>query len=231
MTHMPVAVVTGGNRGLGKETCRQLAAQGYKVLLGSRELSRGREVAGALEGDVEAVEIDVKDTEQAALRDRLEALGRVDALVNCAGILGEARYTSSILEVSWHDLQEVVNTNVMGAIRLAALVVPLMKRRDAGCIVNVSSGMGQLHNMQAGAPVYRLSKTALNAATRILSRELADTRIRVNSVCPGWVRTDMGGPDATLGVEEGAKGIVWAATLPATGPTGGFFRHGKAIEW
>ena len=136
-----------------------------------------------------------------------------------------------MLDLDLADLDHVLDVNLKGAIRVSAAVVPIMRKRGEGTIVNVSSGMGQLSDMGKGAPAYRLSKTALNAFTRILSQELSDTKIRVNTVCPGWVRTDLGGPNASLDVEEGARGIVWAATLDASGPTGGFFRHGKRIDW
>ena len=232
MTDPPVALISGGNRGLGRETARQLALQGYHVFLGSRDLEAGRAIAKELPGSVEAVELDVtSDTQAARLRGVVERRGRLDALVNNAGITGSAKYQTSILELDLADLAQVMDVNVTGALRVASAVVPLMRARGSGCIVSVSSGMGQLSDMGKGAPAYRLSKTALNAFTRVLSQELADTQIKVNAVCPGWVRTDLGGANATLAVEEGARGIVWAATLPADGPTGGFFRHGKPIGW
>jgi len=232
MTDQPVALISGGNRGLGRETARQLALQGYHVFLGSRNLEAGRAIAKELGGSVEAVELDVtSDTQAARLRGVVERRGRLDALVNNAGITGSASYRTSILDLDLTDLANVMDVNVTGALRVASAVVPLMRARGTGCIVNVSSGMGQLSDMGKGAPAYRLSKTALNAFTRVLSQELADTQIKVNAVCPGWVRTDLGGANASLAVEEGARGIVWAATLPADGPTGGFFRHGKPIAW
>lgn len=232
MSDRPVALITGGNRGLGLETARELAAKGYQVLLGSRDLDAGRAAAKRLAGSVEAVELDVtSDAQTSGLRGLVERHGRLDALVNNAGITGRAGYGTSILELDVADLAHVMDVNVAGAVRVAAAVVPLMRARGRGCIVNVSSGMGQLSDMGKGAPAYRLSKTALSAFTRVLSQELSGTSIKVNAVCPGWVRTDLGGPNATLSVEEGARGIVWAATLPADGPTGGFFRHGKAIAW
>jgi len=232
MTEQPVALITGGNRGLGRETARQLAAQGYRVLLGSRDLEAGRAIATELGSSVEAVELDVTSLEQTQrLRGVVERLGRLDALVNNAGITGRSAYRTSILDLDLADLEHVLDVNVSGALRVSAAVVPLMRARGRGCVVNVSSGMGQLSDMGQGAPAYRLSKTALNAFTRVLSQELSETRIRVNAVCPGWVRTDLGGPNASLSVEEGVRGIVWAATLGEDGPTGGFFRHGKPIDW
>lgn len=232
MKDQRIALVTGGNRGLGRETARQLASRGYHVLLGVRDLAAGQQVAASIEGSVEAVEVDVTSNAQTrSLTGTVERHGRLDVLVNNAGITGQAKYASSVLELDLTDLDHVLDVNLKGAIRVSAAVVPIMRKRGDGAIVNVSSGMGQLSDMGKGAPAYRLSKTALNAFTRILSQELSDTKIRVNTVCPGWVRTDLGGPNASLDVEEGARGIVWAATLDASGPTGGFFRHGKRIDW
>ncbi len=227
-----VAVVTGANRGLGKETARQLAARGYHVVLCSRSLERGEAAAREIGHGAEVVELDVTDPSALGpFRQRLEMLGRVDALVNNSGVAGKAGFGTSVLDLDLAELDGVLNVNVKGAIRVSSVVVPVMKKRGTGCIVNVSSGMGQLSDMGKGAPDYRFSKTALNVFTRILSQELIETKIRVNSVCPGWVRTDMGGPSARLSVEEGARGIVWAATLADDGPTGGFFRHGERIDW
>lgn len=232
MTDQPVALVTGANRGLGQEAARQLLERGYQVLLGSRDLEKGRAVASQLGDAAQALELDVASSEQlSALSDQLQALGRIDALVNNAGITGEAGFRTSVLESDLAELEHVLNVNLLGAIRVSAVVVPLMRQHGTGAIVNVSSGMGQLSDMGKGSAPYRISKTALNAFTRILSQELSDTQIKVNSVCPGWVRTDLGGPNAKLSVQEGARGIVWAATLGSDGPTGGFFRHGKPIDW
>jgi NAD(P)-dependent dehydrogenase (short-subunit alcohol dehydrogenase family) len=240
MADQPIALITGGNRGLGRETARQLAAKGYHVLIGSRDLDVGRAVAEKLTRDiepdlggrVEAIELDVTSHAHAGrLRDVVEARGRLDALVNNAGITGTASYGTSILDLDLGELNSVFDVNVAGAMRVTTALVPFMRARGQGCIVNVSSGMGQLSDMGKGAPAYRLSKTALNAFTRILSQELATTSIKVNAVCPGWVRTDLGGPNASLSAEDGARGIVWAATLALDGPTGGFFRHGKRIAW
>jgi NAD(P)-dependent dehydrogenase (short-subunit alcohol dehydrogenase family) len=156
----------------------------------------------------------------------------LDCLVNNAGIFPDPEPGSpgtSIFDADLDTIRRGLETNALGAIRVCQALIPLMKGR--GRVVNVSSGMGQLSEMNGCCPAYRLSKTALNAVTRILADELRGTGVKVNSVCPGWVRTEMGGPDATLTVEEGARGIVWAATLPEDGPSGGFFRHGEPIAW
>lgn len=237
MTTSPVAVVTGAYRGLGLETARQLAARGWRVVLTARREAEGRAAAEQLAADgadVRFARLDVTAAESIReLRDQLQRdFGRIDALVNNAGIFpdpGPGQPGSSIFDAELETIRSAFETNTLAALRLCQQLIPLMAGR--GCVVNVSSGMGQLSDMNGCCPGYRLSKTALNAVTRIFADELQGTDIRTNSVCPGWVRTDMGGPNATLSLEEGARGIVWAATLPADGPTGGFFRHGEPIPW
>jgi NAD(P)-dependent dehydrogenase (short-subunit alcohol dehydrogenase family) len=237
MTESPTAVVTGAYRGLGLETCRQLAERGYRVVLTARRGSEGRTAAAGLAGrglDVRFHPLDVADAASVqALRDHLQReTGRIDCLVNNAGIFpdpGPGSEGSSIFEADLETIRRGLETNTLGALLMCQALIPLMG--DRGRVVNVSSGMGQLSEMNGCCPGYRLSKTALNAVTRILADELRGTGVKVNAVCPGWVRTDMGGPDATLSVEEGARGIVWAATLPDEGPSGGFFRHGETIPW
>ncbi len=237
MPESPVAVVTGAYRGLGLETCRQLAARGYRVVLTARREAEGRAAAEGLAAPGLDVRFHVLDVTDAAsvrrLRDDLrDEFGRIDCLVNNAGIFPDPEPGSagaSIFEAELDTIRRGLETNTLGPLLVCQALIPLMKGQ--GRVVNVSSGMGQLSEMNGGCPGYRLSKTALNAVTRILADELRGTGVKVNSVCPGWVRTDMGGPDATLSVEEGARGIVWAATLPDDGPTGGFFRQGEPIAW
>jgi NAD(P)-dependent dehydrogenase (short-subunit alcohol dehydrogenase family) len=217
------ALVTGANRGLGLETARQLGRLGYRVILGGRDLAKAELAAEALRGeslDVVAFELDVASDASAA---RLAELGPIDALVNNAGIMASGTETDT--------LREAFETNTLGAYRTIQALSPDMRKRGYGRIVNVSSGMGQLSDMGTGSPAYRVSKTALNAVTRIFAGELAGTGVLVNSVCPGWVKTDMGGPGARLEPEEGVETIVWAATLPDDGPTGGFFRNKQPIPW
>jgi NAD(P)-dependent dehydrogenase (short-subunit alcohol dehydrogenase family) len=208
------ALVTGANRGLG------LRPRGSRPARVSRRHERSRPREGGArrrelrgEGlDVVAFELDVRSDEAVA---RLGELGPVDALVNNAGIVPESAEPSrSALSVPADRLCEAFETNTLGAYRTIQALAPGMRSRSYGRIVNVSSGMGQLSDMWGGNPAYRLSKTALNALTRIFASELAGTGVLVNSVCPGWVRTDMGGPGASLSVEEGVETIVWAATLP-----------------
>ncbi len=146
-------------------------------------------------------------------------------------MLDSSKRGASIFQADASLLRETFETNTLGPLFVAIALVPLMRRNDYGRIVNVSSGMGQLSDMDGGYPGYRISKTALNAVTVILARELEDTNIKVNAVCPGWVRTDMGGASATRSPEEGADTIVWLATLPDDGPSGGFFRDRRPIDW
>ncbi|HYM47989.1 MAG TPA: SDR family NAD(P)-dependent oxidoreductase, partial [Burkholderiaceae bacterium] len=162
--------------------------------------------------------------------------GRVDVLVNNAGAFFESAETrttksASALDTTRELLLKSFNNNAASALLVAAALVPLMRKHNYGRIVNVSSGMGALTDMNGQWPGYRLSKTALNAVTRVLADELKDTNIKINSVCPGWVRTDMGGSDATRSIKDGADTIIWAATLPDDGASGGFFRDRKPVAW
>ena len=226
-----IALVSGGNRGIGLEICRQLAERGYTVVLGSRDEAKGRAAAEELEENVVPHQLDVADAESV---DRMaafleEEFGRLDVLVNNAGIANDEGQRG--VDADLDRVREVLEANFLGAWRLCEVAISLMQRGGYGRIVNVSSGVGALEDMGGGSPGYRVSKTALNALTRILSSELRGSGILVNSVCPGWVQTDMGGSSASRLVEEGADGLVWAATLPNNGPTGGFFRDRRPIAW
>lgn len=231
-TKSMIALVSGGNRGLGLETVRQLAQRGYAVALGSRDLEKGKAAALALKGEgleVVAVELDVANAASAkrAVAETIDALGHLDVLVNNAGINYDTWHTAALADLA--DVRETFDTNFFGAWCLAQVAIPQLRRSGHGRIVNVSSGAGALHDMGAGTPGYATSKAALNALTRILADELRADGILVNAVCPGWVATDMGGGGRPI--PKGAAGIVWAATLPDSGPTGGFFRDGKRLEW
>jgi NAD(P)-dependent dehydrogenase (short-subunit alcohol dehydrogenase family) len=231
-----IAVVTGGNRGIGLEIARQLARQpGIRVVLTAREEAKARAAAKKLrdEGlEVDSHPLDVtSEMSVKTFAGWLEsACKRCDILVNNAGVMLDPR-GSRVLDsklVTWRDTLE---TNLIGPLLLAQALVPLMKRNGYGRIVNVSSGQGQLSDMGVGTPAYRVSKTALNALTRTLAAELKGSGILVNSMCPGWVRTDMGGAGAPRTVEQGADTAVWLATLPDDGPSGGFFRDRRPIPW
>ncbi len=229
-----IVLVTGANRGIGLEVGRQLAEQGALVLLSGRNLEATNLAAAAIAKEgylVEALQLDVTQPKQIDLAaSELETrFGKLDILVNNAAVyLDEG---SSIFEVSSGTFQDTLATNLVGPLILTRRMLPLLKRSQAGRIVNVSSGMGALHDMRGGEAAYRVSKTGLNALTRIMASELQASGIKVNAICPGWVRTDMGGSNAPRNVVQGALGIVWAATLPADGPTGGFFRDGEALDW
>ena len=231
-TEPPLALVTGANRGLGLECARQLLSHGFAVLLGSRDPGRGAAAAQALGGErVRAVELDVtSDTDVArcgALIGR-EFGGRLDVLINNAAIHYDTGQTP--LTADWRVVTEAIETNLLGAWRVARMAAPLMQARRRGRIVNVSSGAGAWKNLGARTPAYALSKLGLNGLTRMLAEELRGSGVLVNAVCPGWVATDMGG-EGGRPVAEGARGIVWAALLPDDGPSGGFFRDGRPIEW
>jgi NAD(P)-dependent dehydrogenase (short-subunit alcohol dehydrogenase family) len=227
-----VALISGGNRGIGREVARQLAEQGYRVVIGSRDLAKGEQAAGELGENVVARQLDVTDEEsvERCIASIDEDFGRLDVLVNNAGIEGGG-WSTDAADVDLDEVRDLLETNLFGAWRLTQVALPLMLRNGYGRIVNLSSGMGQLADMGGHAPAYRVSKTGLNALTRMLTTELGNENILVNSCCPGWVRTDMGGPGARRSVEQGAETPVWLATLPDDGARGGFFRDRKPIPW
>jgi len=230
-----VAVVTGGNRGIGLEICRQLARADLRVVLTARDVREGEAAALGLsrEGaDVHFHRLDVTDPAQVqALAQWLEgAFGGADVLVNNAGILPEGR-GRGVLQVQAQEFRDTCETNFIGPLLLCQALVPSMMSHHYGRVVNVSSGLGQLQDMGDGTPAYRASKAALNALTRMVSAASRGRGVLVNALCPGWVRTRMGGANATRPVEQGADTAVWLATLPAEGPTGGFFRDRTPIPW
>jgi NAD(P)-dependent dehydrogenase (short-subunit alcohol dehydrogenase family) len=220
------AVVTGANRGIGLEVARQLAGDGFRVFAGSRDLEKGERAVRDLGEQVEARRLDVADPAGvAAFAAGLDAL---DVLVNNAA--GFYDTWQSGVDAELDVVRDAFETNVLGAWRVAQACLPLLRAAPSARIVNVSSGAGALADMGGGSPAYRVSKTALNALTRILASELRRDRVLVNSVCPGWVATDMGGPGGRP-VEQGAASVMWAVRLPDDGPTGGFFRDGHPIAW
>jgi NAD(P)-dependent dehydrogenase (short-subunit alcohol dehydrogenase family) len=231
-----VALVTGASRGIGKEVARQLATLGYAVLVSARDGEQARAVASELAqddgGELAPVELDVADPQSiAAAAEQVRAdPGRLDVLVNNAGIGSD--FGVSGADPDFEAIQRALDTNFFGAYRVTIALLELLRASAHPRIVNVSSGMGGVAEMGGWSPGYRVSKASLNAMTRILSAELSGEGFRINSACPGFVNTDMGGPmGATKSVEDGAAGIVWLATLPDDGPTGGFFRDGKPVTF
>ncbi|MFY9825371.1 MAG: SDR family oxidoreductase [Thermoanaerobaculia bacterium] len=231
MPSQRVAVVTGGNRGIGLEVCRQLAALGLKVVLAARDLDKAREAAKSLQGDVVPFALDVTDPEGPGLllefADR--DLGSLDVLVNNAGVFLDHNFGG--LNLPMQVLRDTLEVNLVGPWRLTEAVAPGMRQRGYGRVVNVSSGLGAMSEMSGGYAAYRVSKSSLNALTRILADELRGTNVLVNAACPGWVQTEMGGPRAPRPVKDGADTLVWLATLPDGGPTGASFRDRRQIPW
>lgn len=234
MAEQRIALVTGGNRGIGLELCRQLGQQQARVILGSRDLAKGVAAAAELKASglpVEARQVDVANVQ--SIREcmnwiRREA-GRLDILINNAGIMVEDDDADPLEELE--IMRDTMQTNVYGPLLLSRLAIPIMKTRRYGRIVNLSSGMGALSEMGAGYVAYRMSKAGINVVTRVLAAETEGMGILVNSVDPGWVRTAMGGRGASRTVEKGAETPLWLATLPDDGPTGGFFRDRRVIAW
>jgi len=233
-----VAIVTGANRGLGLETSRQLAQRGYHVILTGRRMRKVQAAVKSLHSQglikTEAALLDVTEEEntRTLVRNVMARHGRIDVLINNAGQAFNDSFmaTQSVFDVRPATVLKAFENNTLGAYRLTRAVLSHMNTAGYGRVVNVSSGLGQLTGMEGGWPAYQISKTALNAVTRLFAAE-ATGNVKVNSVCPGWTRTDLGGPEAERSVEEGAAGIVWAATLPKRGPNGGFFRDGKRLAW
>lgn len=226
----PVAVVTGGNRGIGLELCRQLADDGYVVALGSRDAGRGQTAVSRLGHDhVHVVQLDVDDAAsvRAAAAYVAAHFGRSDVLINNAAIDYDTDARASAADLD--RVHRAMETNLFGAWRTSLAFLPLLRRSPHPRIVNVSSEAASLARMDAGPPGYQVSKAALNALTRTLVGELRADRILVNAICPGWTDTDMGAGGRP--VRDGAASIMWAVRLPDTGPTGGFFRDGQPRPW
>ena len=232
-----IALVTGASRGLGRGTALALAERGFTVIATARTREAVEAMIRASEAEARGLrivpeQVDIaSDEEVEALFERLAPrFPQIDVLVNNAGVIVE-HYANSALQTSPAELLETLNVNTVGAYRMSQKVLPAMNETGWGRIVNVSSGMGGLTDMGSGTPAYRISKTALSAVTVQLHAAAHTPGVKVNVVCPGWVRTDMGGASATRSVDEGIVGIVWAATLPDDGPSGGFFRDGEALPW
>lgn len=233
-----IAIVTGASRGLGLGASEALAQRGFKVVMAMRNPDKAQKQINALKvKDLDVVPMKLDVSQEKSIIDFVEQIrkeyGFVDVLVNNAGIMidSEDGGSSSLLKTKASTIQKTFTTNTLGPFLLTQKIFPMMKQEGYGRIVNVSSGMSQLSEPQAAYAAYRISKTALNMVTNIFATEAQGSDICVNSVSPGWVRTDMGGPNADRSVEQGIKGIIWAATLPKGGPNGGFFRDGELLSW
>lgn len=229
-----LALVTGGNRGIGHEICRQFAQKDITVVLGARDSNKAQEATERLAAEdttVIPVTLDVTSPESiaAAIGHVERDHGRLDILVNNAGVFLDKDGAAETIDLD--RVRRTMETNTYGPILLCQAAIPLMRRQDYGRIVNLASELGSLTDMQTLYPAYRMSKTALIAYTRILAKELSGTGILVNAMCPGWVKTEMGGPNALREIEDSADTAIWLATLPDDGPTGGFFKDHKPLPW
>ena len=233
-----IAVVTGANRGIGREIARQLAQRGLLVILTARDLAKAEAAAAEFKRDgldvaVEHLDVTRADSIAAAIGNIESAHGPIDVLVNNAAILIDAPggFSASLFDMTDETARRTWDTNVLGPSALIRAIVPGMLSRGYGRVVNLSSLAGQLAGMGSGFPAYRMSKTALNALTRIAAAEAGKGNVKINACSPGWVRTELGGPGASRTVEKGAETAVWLATLGPDGPTGGFFHDKAPVAW
>jgi NAD(P)-dependent dehydrogenase (short-subunit alcohol dehydrogenase family) len=244
MNHKKIALITGANKGIGLETARQLGKKEMTVLLGARDIKKGKTAAAELRKDgidAQAIEIDVSDPDsinKAAAQVESD-FGRLDILVNNAGVMTDDR-GKKVSEQSLGTWRETFDTNVFGLIATTDAFLPLLRKSDAGRIVNLSSILGSIEfHARPGSPVYEskdtpaynVSKAAVNAYTVQLAYELKGTNIKVNAAHPGWVKTDMGGEDATMEIEDGAKTSVALATIGSEGPNGAYIHMGEPLPW
>lgn len=268
---MKTVLVTGGNRGIGLEICKQLDELGHTVILGSRDIEKGKNAAILLSKKVIVKQLDVtnEETIQKLFEFVKADVGKLDVLINNAGIAekqgglknstlaGIKNIIESNFGIAWrmvknvkpllnkagivperfgaenislNSVKQTMETNFYGAWRMIQVFIPLVLKSENGCIINISSGMGELQSLSGDYPGYSLSKTSLNALTIMFSNELKEKGIKVNAICPGWVKTDMGGPNAPQNVSQGADTAVWLATEKII-PTGKFYRDRKEISW
>jgi NAD(P)-dependent dehydrogenase (short-subunit alcohol dehydrogenase family) len=233
-TNKKIAIVTGANRGIGLETCRQLSQKGIITILTSRDENFGKKAIASLSkegGDLLYHQLDVSDSGSVAgLKDFVsEKFKRCDILVNNAGVFLDRGV--SIFDLPQKILQETLEINFFGALKMCREFLPMMQEIGYGRIVNVSSGMGSIASMGGGSAAYKLSKLAMNGMTRIMADEIKDDNIKINTMAPGWVRSDMGGANAPRSLAQGADTISWLATLPDDGPSGGFFEDRAPAAW
>lgn len=235
-----IAVVTGANRGIGFGVAKALAQKGFHVILTSRDVQKGQKATEDLSSaglDVSYFKLDVIDEEDIKkLYHHIKSkFNRIDVLINNAGVLvtghGGSLHEDSALKASSSGLRKSFEVNTIGPFLMCQYFIPLMIENNFGRIVNVGSKMGQLSSMGTGAPGYRLSKLALNGVSLLFANELKSYNILINTGSPGWVKTDMGGPNAPRTIEEGIQNILWLATLPDGGPSGLYFEDMKQGEW
>lgn len=222
-----IALVTGANRGLGRKVAHELARLGHTVWLTARNEEAGNKAAESMKA--EGLDVRFRHVDLAwpgSIGQAATEIGQVDILVNNGAILEKG----DTLSVDHDALERSIRINLLGAIHCIRAFAPGMIERDWGRIVNVSSGSGSFGEGMEGPMIYSVTKAGVNAVTRSAANHFPDS-VKVNAVCPGWVKTDMGGDNATRSLEKGARSILWAANLPDDGPTGGFFRDGKAIDW
>jgi NAD(P)-dependent dehydrogenase (short-subunit alcohol dehydrogenase family) len=231
MTTSKRALITGGNRGIGLAISQGLLAQGYEVIITARSFDRAKQAAEQLAGTVMPIELDVSDDGSvdraiATLNQRIDCL---DVLINNAGIYPDQNV--DILTISREQLDRAMQTNTFGTIRMVQAALPLLEKSNDARVINVSSGMGALDGLTTTAPSYCLSKLALNGATIMLAQSLSAKRIAVNSMCPGWVRTDMGGTSAPRSPAQGADTAIWLATEAPHSLSGKFFRDRQEVSF
>jgi NAD(P)-dependent dehydrogenase (short-subunit alcohol dehydrogenase family) len=231
MSTEKTVLVTGGNRGIGQEIVRQLVAKGLRVVLAARDQKAGEQAAANIKGEISVIALDVADDK--SIGKAAEAFAKIfdhlDVLINNAGIYPDEGV--SILTVTRELLVKTFQTNTFGAIRVTQAFLAYLKKAEQARVINVSSGYGEISGLSANVPSYCLSKLTLNGATIMFDQALRDSGIAVNSICPGWVRTDMGGANASRSVEEGADTAVWLATDAPHRLSGKFFRDRKEISW
>lgn len=229
MDRQKVALVTGANRGIGQEIARQLDAEGFRVIVTARDLEKAKAASKGLKNDPLPVALDVSNDDSVKEAERVVSnqLDYLDVLINNAGIIGN----HDMLDFDLDQIDQVINVNFRGPILVTKFFMPMLKRSQEARVINISSGMGELDSLKNGGYAgYRLSKTALNAFTILLDAELDNSRIKVFSVCPGWVKTDMGGRGAQLEVSEGAETAVWLSSAEDV-KSGKFYRNRKVIDW
>ncbi len=229
MLDKKIALVTGANRGIGKEVAKELAELGWQVIATARDQSKATKVANDIGNGAVGFPLDVTDEASVKLAASFlqENFTRLDVLINNAGVIGN----HAVVDFALDEISSVMDANFMGPIRTAKYFMPMLRKSPDARIINISSGMGELASLESGGyGAYRLSKSSLNAFTILLAAELRGTAVKVMSMCPGWVKTDMGGAGATRSVEKGAETAVWLATAAGV-KTGKFYRDKNIISW